>query len=102
MPRPIINKLLGCLLVAITILVILSKWRQEPFLPWAANILIIPVLLLLWVQVRWTRQIFILVGLALAIIAVSTRHDWLQVLHLAFGSAAFIAAFFTALAQRVL
>jgi hypothetical protein len=86
------------LLIAITILVILSKWRQEAFFPWAAEILIVPVLLLLTVQVRWTRKIFVLVGLALVITAVSTRHDWLQILHAGLGSAAFIAAFFTALA----
>jgi hypothetical protein len=98
MPRLITDKLLGYLLVATTALVILSNWREETIFSWLAGILVVPVLLLLSFHVRWTRQIFVVVGLVLVGIAAFARSDWLQIVQTALGSAAFIAAFFTALA----
>ena len=48
-------------------------------------------------RVAWSRQIFVVIALALVGAACLTRQDWPAMIAAALGSAAFIAAFFTAL-----
>jgi len=98
MPRPLTEKLTGVLLLATIVLVVLSQWLGGVVFSRGAEIAAIPLLLLLAVRVRWTRQIFVLVGLLLVAMAAVLRPDWLQITQAALGAAAFIGAFFAALA----
>lgn len=98
MTRPALGKLTGSLLVATTVLVMLSEWRGGTPPARLSGVIVLLLMLVLAVQVRWTRQIFVLVALLLAGAAFLTRPDWLEMTDAALKSAAFIAAFFTALA----
>ena len=53
---------------------------------------------LLWPAVGWGRRVFVAIGLALSLAALALLPDGPAVLDRALASAAFIAAFFTALA----
>ena len=92
------DRLVGLMLVGITTLVMLAEWTgQAGYREWAAG-LVVPLLLFLGASVRRARQVFIAVGILLVIGALLTRHDWLVMTTEALQTAAFIAAFFTALA----
>lgn len=98
MRQPTADKFLGALLVATTVLVAASKWGGGGFISAMASILVLPVLILLSFHSRWTQRIFLMVGLVLVGTALLARPDWVKVVRAALESAAFIAAFFTALA----
>lgn len=98
-PRSIIDRLTGILLVVTTLLVILTEWRGAAIFSHVATVLVILLLILLTAHVGWTRQIFVVIGVALLFAAVLTRADWEEIAQAAFRSAAFIAAFFTAMAS---
>jgi hypothetical protein len=97
-PSATSNRLTGGLLVAITGLEILSVWASstmaETVLPW----LIILTTLVLALQVRAGRYLFALVALALSAALIATNPDWRDIMHRGLMTAAFITAFFTALA----
>jgi len=88
----------GLLLLAITVLVILWEWSAllwlYPVTPW----LVCLVLLIFLVQVRLARKAFIIVGLGLTLALAATNNDWQEIVLRGLGSAAFIGAFFGALA----
>ncbi|SDP12407.1 hypothetical protein SAMN04488061_2254 [Filomicrobium insigne] len=98
MSKSFIESLTGVLLFATAVLVMLSEWHANKLLSWTGDLFAVLTLLLLVAQVHWGRQIFVVVGLALAGIAFATRPDWFQMIVGATGKAAFIAALFTALA----
>lgn len=97
-PSTASNRLTGGLLVAITGLEILSVWASsdmaEALLPW----LVIITTLVLALQVRAGRYLFALVALGLSAALIATNPGWLDIMHRGLMTAAFITAFFTALA----
>ena len=103
MNKSVANNLIGWLLVTVTVLVVLSNWIGGPRLgvvfESAAEIVIVPLALLLTVSVGWGRRVFVAVGLVLAVMAVATRTDWQPIVSAALDRSAFIIAFFTALAS---
>lgn len=92
------DKAAGLLLLCITILVILHEWSALALLYPATPYLEGLVLLIFAFQVRVARKAFIVVGLALTAALFATDSDWQAVVLRGLGSAAFIAAFFCALA----
>jgi hypothetical protein len=96
-PSPAVNRTLGWLLTLLLSLVILSDWWLGRSIIW----LIIPpflliVALLFW-QVTWPRRAFVLVAGVLTLISVIRNDDWMATVEQGVATAAFIAAFFTAL-----
>ncbi len=93
-----LHRLTGGLLTAITGAEILSVWAgsawAEAALPW----LVIAVTLVLSVQVRAGRYLFAIVALLLTGALAATDPGWLDIARRGLLTAAFIAAFFTALA----
>lgn len=98
MPRPALDAVTGALLVALTVLVTVSEWTGHPAATMAAHWLVAPIALILMVQVRWSRRIFVILAAALIAVAAATRADWAGMVDAGLGKAAFIGAFFTALA----
>ncbi len=86
----------GLLLVLVTALVCLEEWGQGAF-PVLLPCVVIALIALLTLQVRRSRQGFVLAGLVLTGCAVAFLPNWQAVVLRALGSAAFIAAFFAAL-----
>lgn len=70
----------------------------ERFLFLGAGLCVLAFLLLNTLRVRWSRQIFVAAGALLFLLAIATRPDWLALTERALKSAAFVAAFFSALA----
>lgn len=97
-PTNFLNRLTGGLLVSITGLVVLVEWGagafSAPILPW----LVVLVTAVLAVQVRPGRYAFVLVALALTLALALLDPEWAAVSLKGLHTAAFIAAFFTALA----
>jgi len=97
-PMDFLNKLTGGLLVAITGLMVLvecgARALAEPVLPW----LIVLVTAILALQVRPGRYAFVLVAVALTLALALLDPEWAAISQKGLHTAAFIAAFFTALA----
>ncbi|WP_249138866.1 hypothetical protein [Actibacterium sp. MT2.3-13A] len=92
------NTLTGGLLVAIAGLVVLVEWGGEfaaPLLPW----LVVLVTAILAVQVRPGRYAFVLVAAALTLALARFDPNWAGAAKKGLRTAAFIAAFFSALAS---
>ncbi|MHA3978080.1 hypothetical protein ACW9UR_10390 [Halovulum sp. GXIMD14794] len=92
-----IDRIAGGLALAVTILMILRDWGGPGWSGPLAAVLAAALVLLLATQVRWSRRLFVGIGLALVLAAMLTRESWLADVERALESAAFIAAFFTAL-----
>ncbi len=92
------DRLAGALLVAIILLVAVSEWKLglavEAATPW----LVIAVVALLAPRLRWTRLAFVIFALALTGLEWVRGGDWQAVAARGLAVAAFIAAFFSALA----
>ena len=98
MPEPTLtDRLAGMSLVAVTVLMALADWTRLPGAADAAAALCVVVLALLTPKVRPSRQVFVMIALVLAAIAAMTRGDALGLIDRALQTAAFVAAFFTAL-----
>lgn len=97
-PTRATNRLTGGLLMVITALVVMKECGLGSLphlvLPWA----IISATLLLSVQVRAGRYAFALVAFGLTVALMLTQADWLATTERALQTAAFIVAFFCALA----
>jgi len=89
---------IGLLFVLTTALVIVIEWGGGPVFGWAAAATTTLALAVLAARVRWSRRVFLLIGVTLFLIAITTRPDWLELTKAAFRTGCFIAAFFTALA----
>ncbi|WP_154449059.1 hypothetical protein [Halovulum marinum] len=87
----------GALSLTVLLLMILRDWGGPGWAGDAAAALAAALLLLLAPQVRWSRRLFVVIGLALVAAAMATRASWLADVDRALQSAAFIAAFFSAL-----
>ena len=96
--RPI-DSVSGFLLIISVILVICAEWGGDDRLYLAGGTGIFIAVALLIPTAGLSRQLFVLVGLTLALIAIGTREDWPHLLRPAVQNASFVPAFFLALAS---
>ncbi len=92
------DSLAGLLLLAATALVIAAAWLDLMALQQAAGTVALAGLVLLLPRVRRSRHLFVAVGAALSVWAVTTLPAWHTAVGNALDKMAFIAAFFVALA----
>lgn len=84
------------LLLLVTVLVALDDWSipgAAALIPWV----IVPIGGLLALRVSWSRQLFFLAGVVLTVLLAAFVPDWQPFVQKGLRSAAFIAAFYTAL-----
>lgn len=84
------------LFVSVTVMVTLDQWRVgllSPLIPWITAVAI----LLLAIRVRPSRKAFVVAGIVLTGAVAFLVPDWQTIVRRGLLSAAFIAAFFTAL-----
>ncbi|MCB1341985.1 MAG: hypothetical protein KDK24_13160 [Pseudooceanicola sp.] len=91
-----IHKALGPALVILTGVVILHEWGAEWATPVAAALTVL-VTALLGIGAKGSRLAFILVAVGLTVALALTHADWFVTVQKGLATAAFIAAFFTAL-----
>ena len=92
------GRLISLVLLANVLLVIGVEWHGAMVFVHGAAAAVLLFVVLAAPLVGWSRRVFVLVGLVLAVAALLTRSDWLQIIEAGLGSAAFIAAFFSAAA----
>ncbi|MDW4497388.1 hypothetical protein R5H30_05290 [Sulfitobacter sp. D35] len=95
-PAFLADRLAACLLILLTGLVTVSEWGG-PLATWMIPSVTLSVLLLLSLRVRPARLAFVAVGVLLTVLLAWRGQDWQANATKGLGSAAFIAAFFTAL-----
>lgn len=86
-------------LVLVTVNVILVEWGGGLAVQAAEPVLALALIALLTPQVRRGRQVFVLIGIALTVALVLRESDWLALSRAGLEKAAFICAFFCALAS---
>lgn len=93
-----LDKVTGGLLVVLASLVVVTEWGSGMMagmvLPW----LIIPLICLLSARVGPGRYVFVIVAVGLTVALALTTPDWITIANTGLQTAAFIAAFFSALA----
>lgn len=94
---PINNALIGITLLAVTILVIIAEWTGNGGCQSLAAIGVVLFLGLATPHIGMSRIVFVVLGMTLFAIAFGSRPDWPGLTLAALKTAAFIAAFFTAL-----
>jgi hypothetical protein len=95
--RTIVEGASGLLLIATMLLVMLNEWTGfQPFSRLAMATTVIAMALLAPL-VAWSRRLFVIIAMVLAALAFVWLPDWPGAIGTALKSAAFIAAFFTAL-----
>lgn len=94
---PLINALIGITLLVVAILIIITEWTGNGASEMLASIGVILFVGLATPYVAMSRMVFVIVGVAMLAFAVGTRPDWASLSFAALKTAAFIAAFFTAL-----
>ncbi|MCI4665036.1 MAG: hypothetical protein MRY74_09985 [Neomegalonema sp.] len=97
MPPAMLQLAIGALLCLITLLVALAEWSGAEASARAASILFLPLMAILARYASWSRRLFALIAATLAIVAISTRSDWVALIDAGLRSAALIVAFLTAL-----
>ncbi len=90
------GRLISLVLLATVLLVIGVEWHGAMVFVHGASAAVLLFIVLATPLVGWSRRVFVAVGLALVVAALITRADWLQIIEAGLGSAAFIAAFFSA------
>ncbi len=90
------GRLISIVLLFTVLLVIGVEWHGAMVFVHGAAAAVFLFVIVATPIVPWSRRVFVLVGLALFIAALLTRPDWLEIIEAGLGSAAFIAAFFTA------
>ena len=91
------DQTVGALLAAITLLVIFNEWSVLPQTLVVLPALVLALVAILAVQVRASRKAFVGVAVILTVALGVSDPGWTGAFAQAIGSAAFIAAFFTAL-----
>lgn len=94
---PIIDDIIGLLCVAIVAVVALSEWMASPVLAGARAVLTVALIGTLFFTVRRGRRMFVLVGLVLSVGCMLIEADWADTILSGLNTAAFVAAFFSAL-----
>ncbi len=92
-----INRLTGIVLAVTTVFAAIVEWKGVRGFGLLAGASVVVFLALVVGRVAWSRQIFVVIALALVVAAGLTRPDWSELIEAALRSAAFIAGFFTAL-----
>jgi hypothetical protein len=91
------NRLTGLVLLVTTVFATLLEWHGDRIFGLLAGFGVLVFLVLAVPRVAWSRRVFVVIAVALVAAACATRPDWPAMVEAAFRSAAFIAAFFTAL-----
>ena len=94
----LLNRITGAILSACVVFLLAGEVLALPALSLAAQAMVVLFLLVNTALVPWSRKAFVVVGLALFVWAVAARPDWWAMTSRALASAAFVAAFFSALA----
>ncbi len=97
MDRTLTYSLIGIVLLGVTILELLSAWGGGTTYQSLAGFGVILFGVVSTPVISWSRVVFVAIGLMLFVAALVTRSDWQAITQAALNSAAFIAAFFTAL-----
>ncbi len=92
------NRAGGALMAATLLLSVAHEFTAAPLLAGLAGGTTMLGLLCFALQIRFARQVFLLIGLGLAGLAAATLPDWGAALQAALARASFIAGLFTALA----
>ena len=87
----------GILVVATMICVTVFEWTGLATASYAAMAAMIAALALFSLHVPWSRRLFLLIGLALAGLAIATLPNWPDAVRAALRTATFIVGFFAAL-----
>ena len=95
-PQLLADRLTACLLVLLTVLVAIVEWGGT-LPPMLVPLDVLAVLALLGLRVRPGRLAFLAIGVLLTVLLALSGQDWFAIARKGLGSAAFIAAFFTAL-----
>lgn len=95
--RPAVARLAGCLLVLTTALVMLQEWTDAPVLQAMNPLLVILVIGLFSTHASHSGRMFISLAGLLTLATIRFDEHWQTSLQLGFGTAAIIAAFFSAL-----
>ena len=93
----IADRVSGILLIAVTGLVILDEWHVAAWTAPVTPVVVLLVVAMLAVQVRLSRKAFVAVALVLTLALALGTPGWQATLRDGLASAAFIAAFFSAL-----
>ncbi len=93
------DRLAGLLLLLVTVLVVCREWGIEGWPSAVKPVLIIAIIALFTVRVRIARKAFVGVAVLLTATLAVTQEGWLSTTIDALNSAAFIAAFFSALSS---
>lgn len=93
----VVDRLCGPMLIGITCLVIFHEWHVAAWLAPVKPVLVVLVVILLAAQVRMSRKAFVAVALGLTLALAASAADWHRPVLDGLRSAAFIAAFFSAL-----
>lgn len=93
----LVDALAGLLLTAITCSVIFHEWHIAAWMMPVQPLLVVLVIAIFAMQVRLARKAFVAVALGLTLALALSRPDWLGTVQEGLRSAAFIAAFFSAL-----
>ena len=93
----LIDRLAGVLLVCVTVLVICREWGVAATVVQVLPVLVLGVILLFAMQISRSRLVFVALAVALSVILALTNENWIDVILRGLGTAAFIAAFFSAL-----
>ncbi|MGI3211147.1 hypothetical protein ACROSR_08540 [Roseovarius tibetensis] len=93
----VVDRLCGPMLIGITCLVIFHEWHVVAWLAPVKPVLVVLVVILLAAQVRMSRKAFVAVALGLTLALAASAADWHRPVLDGLRSAAFIAAFFSAL-----
>jgi hypothetical protein len=92
-----VDLLAGVLLIAITCLVIFHEWQIAAWMAPAKPVFVVLVVIMFTAQVRRSRKAFVAVALGLTLALAFSMADWRGPVLEGLRSAAFIAAFFSAL-----
>lgn len=95
--RSWVDLLMGILLVGITCLVIFHEWHVAEWMAPVKPVLVVLTITIFAAQVRLARKAFVAVALGLTLALALSAHDWQETVLDGLRSAAFIAAFFSAL-----
>jgi len=87
---------ISAVLLVTVLLVIGVEWHGAMVFVHGAAAAVLLFLVLATPLVPWSRRVFVMIGMGLFLTALATRPDWLEIIEAGLGSAAFIAAFFTA------
>ncbi|TMM51213.1 hypothetical protein [Sulfitobacter sabulilitoris] len=92
------DRIVGSAIAAITVLVIFREWGVAGWTAPVVPVLVLGVMAVFATQVGRSRKVFIAVAVGLTGALALTDPDWVAITLRALGAAAFIAAFFSALA----